>query len=518
MPGVGEDEVGPGDAPTYERSVRANALGRGTHGIPELRRLVEDAFSTAFPRRLWVAGRVGRVQRAPGGPVQFRLHTSAEQEPFSLACQVPVDTVPQLADVLDRVYDAELDDVLLEGRLARVGGVLRFDVPSGAPVLFVSALDTAPTARGLEEARAACLQVARDRGLPSHQRRRAVRTAPLRVSLAGGEGDPALARARAQLAASGFGLELRDVTVPLHGPGAPAQLAGAVREAALRSDLVLLGRERGRPLGLGLFDAPEVAQAVADAQVPVLSALGGDGETTVCDEVAFAALPSAEDAADWVLSQLQDAEDRLRALRDELGEAVQEASGRARADLADASSATEAAGAAAQVRADAAYARTRRHAFVVAGVLAVALVLAAVLLSAPLVLVGLAVVAAGLLAALRWSNRAPRRELLMAVQDDDFAGVLERLEQVRDELGRTSSPEAVRRLREQSCELVARAEQILGRDLDRAPAPAPVRQVAEPAAVPDLVALPYPEDGAQPQPPEGSGSVRLLPQDSLTSG
>ena len=520
MPGVGEDEVGPGDAPAYERSVRASALGRGTHGVPELRRLVEDAFSTAFPRRLWVAGQVGRVQRAPGGGVGFRLLASAEPEPFTLACHVPVDTVPQLADVLDRVYDAELEDVLLEGRLARVGGVLRFDVPSGGPVLLVSALDTAPTARGLEEDRAARLQVARERGLPAHQRRRSVRTAPLRVALAGAAGDPALARAREQLEASGFALELRDVAVSLHGTGAPAQLAGALREAALRSDLVLLGRERGRPLGLGVFDTPEVAQAVADAQVPVLSALGGDGETTVCDEVAFAALPTVEDAVAFVLSQLQDAEDRLRGLRAELGGAVEEASVRARDDLARAGSAAQAAGVAAQGRADTAYARLRTRAFVVAAVLAVALVLAAVLLSAPLVLVGLAVVAAGLLGALRWSNRAPRRELLMNAQDDDFATVLQHLEQVRDELGRTSSPEAVRRLREQAAALVARGEQILGRDLDHAPAPQRAEAAGPdgPAGGPDVTALPYPEDGDVQQAAEGGGSVRIQPQDSVTSG
>ena len=533
-PGPGAPDLPQGDSPTYEatyeRSVRATALGRGTHGVPELRRLVEDAFSTAFPRRLWVAGQLGRVQRVTNGELHFRLRASVEQEPFVLACHVLPDTVPQLAEVLDRVHDAELDDVLLEGRLARVGGVLRFDVPSGGPVLFVSALDTVPTARGLAHERAARLQVVRDRGLPEHQQRRRVRTAPLRVALTGGAGDPALARARQQLEASGFGLELRDVAVPVHGPGAAAQLAGALREAALRSDVVLLGREQGRPLGLGLFDAPEVAQAVADAQVPVLSALGGGGETTVCDEVAFASLPSADDAARWVLSRLTDAEDRLRGLRDEVGERVRAASARAREDLEEAAAAAQDAGEAAQERADAAYAAQRRRSFVVAGVLAVALVAAAFLLGAPLVLVGLAVVVAGLLAALRWSNRAPRRELLMSAQDDDFAQVLERLEQVRDELDHTSSPEAVRQLREQSAQLVARGEAILGRDLEPVPAPARLAELphggiesdsqggdrTQALDLRDAAPLPYPE--APPADRPAGGSVQVLPQSTLTSG
>jgi len=515
---VSEDEVGPADAPEYERSVRATALGRGTHGVPELRRLVEDAFSTAFPRRLWVAGQVRRVQRVSGAGVRFRLQASTEQEAFTVACQVPPDTVPQLAEVLDRVHDAELDDLLLEGRLARVGGVLRFDVEAGGPVLFVSALDPVPTARGLAEDRTARLQVARERGLPEHQRRRTLLTAPRRVALAGGADDPGRARVRQQLEASGFGLELRDVPVPLHGPGAPAALAGAVREAALRSDLVLLVRERGRPLGLGLFDAPEVAQAVADAPVPVLSALGGDGDATVCDEVAFASLPAADDAGRWVLARLEEAEHRLRALRDEVGTEVRQASGRARADLDEARLAAEQAGSEAEGRAAAAAADLRRRALIAAGVLTAALVLAAVLTSAPLLLIGLLVVAAGLLATLRWSHRAPRRELLMSVQDDDFAQVLERLGQVRDELASTSSPEAVRMLREQSGELVRRGEQILGRDLEREPAASAPSSPLSSGPQPEAP-LPYPEQGTeQGQDAVATGSVRLLPQGSLTSG
>ena len=498
------------ERPAYERSVRATALGRGTHGVPEVRRLVEDAFSTAFPRRLWVAGQVARTSRDDAGALRFGLRSSGDGESFQLACQVPAETVPPLVEVLDRVHDAELDDVVLEGRLARVGGLLRFDVPAGGPVLFVSALDPSPAERGLAEERAEGLAAARARGLAEHQRRRVCRAAPLRVALVGGADDPALLRVRERLATSGFGLQLHAAVVPLRDVAAPAVLAGAVREAALRSDVVLVVREQGRPLGLGVFDRPEVAQAVADAPVPVVTALGGGGETTVSDEVAYASLPTADDAAAWLLTRLDEAERTLRELRDQVGEEVRGAAARARTALDVERGAVAAAGEQAEQRA--ALAHRRRWALALAGaaLLAVALVVVAVWAGRPLLLTGLLLLAAALAAAWLWSTRRPTRGIRgMNAQDDEFDGVLAHLRDVRDQLARTSSPETVRRLRELAAQLVGRGEAILGRELDGSgpersmtvePAPTLPTATQAPLAVTPLEAA---------SPARSGGSVRL---------
>lgn len=51
----------------------------------------------------------------------------------------------------------------------------------------------------------------------------------------------------------------------------------------------------------------------------------------------------------------------------------------------------------------------------------------------------------------------------MGAQDDDFAAVLAKLRQVRDELAATSSPEAVQRLQASASLLVEQGERILGR-------------------------------------------------------
>ena len=147
--------------PTPGRQVRPTALGRGTHAVTDVQRMIEDQFHVAFPHRVWVAGEVGLVLRQDGNEpdLRFTLHPStepgAEQVPYALPCVVPGWSSDALAALLHRSYDAVVDEVLREGRLARVGGLLRFDPVRHAAVLLVSELDPTPTEAALADARTA---------------------------------------------------------------------------------------------------------------------------------------------------------------------------------------------------------------------------------------------------------------------------------------------------------------------------------------------------------------------------
>lgn len=468
--------VGSEDVPeaALVRSVRATALGRGTQGVPDLRRLVEGALHTAFPYRIWVAGRVGDVRSEPRVGLHFTLLASAaDDEPFQLPCLLPDEALPQVAEVLERVHDADIDDLVVEGRLARAGGLLRYDFGRGTLVLLVSELDPAATARGMQEERDAARAFVREHALSERQRSRAARTAPLSVSLVGAAEDAAVVRVRELLGTSPYAVDLRDVRVPLQGRQAPVAVADAVREAALRSDVVLVVRAQGRPLTLAVFDASEVCSAVAQAPVPVVCALGGGTETTASDDLAHATLPDGDAAARWVLDRLQEAERSLQALAAEIDDQAGVAGERARAALGDAHDDVQHVAAEAEGRA--AVARRRLQLRVLAGatLVAVGLVVAALATGTPLLLLGLLVLALLLGGARQWSAWAMRRgSRPMSQQDDDFTAVLARLRQVRDELASTSSPEAVHRLRDAAAQLVAHGEQILGRHLeprDRSP-------------------------------------------------
>ena len=455
---------------TYEvsgvRQVRATALGRGTHGVPDVRRMVESQFHVAFPHRVWVAGQVGAPSDGPDGTLRFPLWPSTGDDPFRLPCVVPAESLSTLRSLLHRTHDADVEDVVRDGRLARVGGLLRYDAERNSVVFVVSELDPTPTARELDDARAEAVHAVREAGLAAHQRALGLGRAPLEVALVGAAGDAAVARVQGQLESSPYDVDVAVLPVVLTGPDAPALLAQAVRSAASRSDVVLMVRDEGRPLGLAAYDALEVAQAVADAPVPVLTGLGGAGIRTACDEVAFVSLPTAEAAAEQVLRRLSDAERALVRLTDDVTEAADEAAARCRTSLAEAEVDVLEAGEQAASASEQARRAARVRLLVACAVLAVVVVAAALGTGRPLLLLGLLVPLLLFAGVSLWWRSPTRGRRHMGQRDDDFTQVLVRLKAVREELSGTRSPERVAVLRDVAGELVAQGRELLGRHLD----------------------------------------------------
>jgi hypothetical protein len=258
------------------RQVRPTAIGRGTHAVPDVRRMVEAQFHVAFPHRVWVAGEVGRPAETEDG-LRFPLLPSTGDDPFTLPCVVPEDGLPAVRSLLLRAHDADLEDVVREGRLARVGGLLRYDADRGAAVLLVSELDPTPTALELADARQVALTAVGEAGLGDRQRRLRVATARCRWHSSVRATTPRSRGCRSSSPPRRSTSACRCTSRRSPVPDAPEQLAGAVRAASGGTDVVLAVRERGRPLGLASYDALQVAEAVADAPVPVIAASAATG-------------------------------------------------------------------------------------------------------------------------------------------------------------------------------------------------------------------------------------------------
>lgn len=467
-----DPDAGPAPASTSAARRRADVTGRGTATLPELRRLVEDQFLTGFSHRIWVTGHVDGPEQGHDGGLHFELVALDDDSDWlRLPCDIPADVLPELRALLHRVADADLDDVVAPGRAARVGGLLRYDFAVHRLALGVSAVDPATTAQALADQRVQARDAALASGLQRHQGQLTPPVAPVHVALVGGNGDPALHRAADRLRASGYGVELRVAPAVLAGAGASARLAEALARVAGHCEVVLLVRGEGRELELAAFDGDELARAVAATPVPVVAGLGGRGERTVCDEVAAESLPTADAAVGWVLRRLAAAEEQLQRWSREVRVEAEAALDRARVKLAQVAGAVEAVAEEAAGRAEEAARRRQRTLLGAAAVAAVLVVALAFALGSPLTLLLLLVVAGGLGAATWGVTAVDRRGSPMALDETSFAQVLERLERIRDELARTSSPESVRTLHEEARRLVARGEQLLGRGTE----PAPVR-------------------------------------------
>lgn len=493
------------------RQMRATALGRGTHGVADVRRMLETQFHVAFPHRVWVAGRVGEVKA--GGPappdgegdLRFLLEAATETDDFWLPCLVPGPSARAVRDLLRRAHDAVVEDVVQPGRLVRVGGLLRFDARRNAMVLVVSGLDPTPAEMAVVDQREAALRAVTDEGLAARQRTVACRSAPMDVAVVGE--DRAVDSTVRTLAASGFAVRPRAVPVELTGAEAPLLLSAAVRRAAQEADVVLLVRGPGRPLGLAVYDTVGVARAVAAAPVPVLTGLGGEQVRTTCDVVAFTALPTADEAAQWVIRRLREAEQHLSGLASEVEASALAAGNRWRQSLDSVAQEIDVSAARAAVRSEHARWLSRRRLRIGGALLAVLAVAAAVAsgvpaLAVPAVVAVLAV--AGVELWWRSGGMTTRRRCSMPQGDDEFAQVMQRLHAVREELDRTASVERVVALRAAATQLVVRGRELLGSHFGT-PAPEANRELREASATTQAEAVPgepnvdAPKDGAQPR-------------------
>lgn len=117
---------------------------------------------------------------------------------------------------------------------------------------------------------------------------------------------------RIALVTSGAGAALRDMLrilrkryplcevkllgVRVQGTEAPAEIAGAIRYANRYrvADLIITGRGGGSMEDLWAFNDERVARAIADSEIPVISAVGHEPDVTISDFVADlrAATPS----------------------------------------------------------------------------------------------------------------------------------------------------------------------------------------------------------------------------------
>ncbi|HEV2953758.1 MAG TPA: exodeoxyribonuclease VII large subunit, partial [Candidatus Dormibacteraeota bacterium] len=139
-----------------------------------------------------------------------------------------------------------------------------------------------------------------------------VAAVPLRVGLVGVEGSKSEFEVTTALASGGFAIAVTFFHVQARMADALAgQVAQKIALAASGVDVIILLPVASTDLGRGIFDADPVVRAVANASVPVITAVGPDDGRTLADEVAHRACSGPHVAADFVLTRLAGAEQRL---------------------------------------------------------------------------------------------------------------------------------------------------------------------------------------------------------------
>jgi exodeoxyribonuclease VII large subunit len=121
------------------------------------------------------------------------------------------------------------------------------------------------------------------------------------------------------------GLNLVILPAPVQGEGAGQIIARQIRRANefAMADVIIVSRGGGSLEDLLPFYEEEVVQAIADSQIPVISAVGHEIDTTLTDLVADMRAPTPSAAAEMVSASRLELGTRLAALRSGISVSLQ---------------------------------------------------------------------------------------------------------------------------------------------------------------------------------------------------
>ncbi len=116
----------------------------------------------------------------------------------------------------------------------------------------------------------------------------------------------------------GGGLDITIMPTSVQGDKAPREIAQAVRLAHKmgldRFDVLIVGRGGGSLEDLWAFNTEEVARAVSECCIPIISAVGHEVDFTICDFVADLRAPTPSAAAELVVKNKADLSERVKML------------------------------------------------------------------------------------------------------------------------------------------------------------------------------------------------------------
>lgn len=278
-----------------------------TYSVTEITTAVRHLVQAGFPAQVWVEGDIGSISRTPAGNVFFELVEHGI---------TGTGVTGRLHVVLWDDVRREVNEVLRRGGAVRMTEGVRLRIRgwvdvfpgSGRVQLRMTGIDPDHTVGRMAAERAALVRLLEDEGLLGRNAAVPLPPLPLEVGLVTRVGSAAHADVLHELEASGVGFRVRVVDVPVQGSGAERAVVGALaRLAAERVDVVIVARGGGARTDLLAFDAEVVARAIATCQVPVLTGIGHEIDTTVADVVAHRAHKTPTACAAAVVDRARDA-------------------------------------------------------------------------------------------------------------------------------------------------------------------------------------------------------------------
>jgi exodeoxyribonuclease VII large subunit len=262
--------------------------------VAELTRQIRGTLETKFGA-VWVQGEISNYKLHPSGHQYFTLKDARAQ----IACVIFRNTMPPLRTPL------------ADGAQVQVYGNVSVFEARGQYQLSVQILQT--RGLGLLQAKFEALKRKLEaEGLFDTARKRALPKFPRRIGIVTSSSGAAIRDILNVLKRRAPWLQILINPARVQGVGAAQEIAVAIRELAMPNknwsavDVIVIARGGGSIEDLWEFNEEIVARAIFDSAVPIVSAVGHEIDSTICDFVADLRAPTPSAAAELIVPDIAD--------------------------------------------------------------------------------------------------------------------------------------------------------------------------------------------------------------------
>ena len=295
------DRIDAVSQPSFDFEIDLDDGGQPTYSVSEISDAINGALRRSFGDGVWIRGEIqGYGER--GSHAYFRLVESGDTGKAVLDISLFANVRMRLRPLLQKSRIR-----LADGMKVRIFGFLDLYAPSGRLSLKMSGIDPRYTLGEMAIERDDIVRRLVASGLYDANKRRQISGPPFRIGVVTSVGSAAYHDFTHELEQSGHGFALRVIDVRVQGEFASAMVSSAIISLARQRDLdvVVVIRGGGSRTELAVFDAENIAMAIATSPLPVFTGLGHEIDRSVADEVAHTAFKTPTACAAALVERVQ---------------------------------------------------------------------------------------------------------------------------------------------------------------------------------------------------------------------
>ncbi|NBN89807.1 MAG: exodeoxyribonuclease VII large subunit [Actinobacteria bacterium] len=260
------------------------SVDEATLSVTEFVKRVNRVLNREFGSGVWVQGEVVKWRVVGRNAYCQLVENQGGKSVGTLDLSFFNDNLSRVTSLL-RQHRVAMQD----GIKVRVFGRPNVWDAAGKFSLVVTSIDPRFTLGDMQATRDELVKKLKTAGLYDENRRRSFPDLPLRVGVITSIGTAAWHDILSRFEASGLPFQLKVANVRVQGDGAVPQIVDAIWALGARDDIdvIMMVRGGGSKTDLACFDAEEIAVAIAQSRLPVVTGLGHEIDVSIADEVAY---------------------------------------------------------------------------------------------------------------------------------------------------------------------------------------------------------------------------------------